>query len=197
MRKWILPGLLALTCGILTNTALAGNAEDCDVLKDKDSDSYAPSLYGLCVAWHNANENAKPGLADKFFDRAGFEVPGSEIPVPDPDPTSDFECPCWAEVSLDEVCALGSPDSIINIGDFTRLKWDYDSILFEAAVTETYSGDMIDPGCAHTIIANDITGERFLYNVYELDPIDAEICLMESKAILEFTMSDDCATVDP
>jgi hypothetical protein len=108
MRKSIVLGLLALAFGVFVSPVFAGNVEDCEFLKDKSHPDYAPGLYGLCVAWHNADENAKDELADKFFDKAGFEVPGSG----DPEEPQDFYCPCWAEVTFADICALGAPVAV-------------------------------------------------------------------------------------
>jgi hypothetical protein len=196
MRKLIYFGLFALSCGIFANSTLAGNVADCDVLTDPESDMFAPKLYGLCVAWHNANEKAKPGLADKFFDRAGFDVPGSGDGGGDP---ADFECPCWADVSIVDICALGSPDSVVSVGVFTRVFWDYESIEFEASVRETFGGDTLDPGCAHTIIANDRTGEEFLNDVQSLIGMetDAAICLLEADMIASLYDGGGCIGIEP
>lgn len=107
MRKVISLGLLALMFSLLSGQVFAGNIEECNYLKDKNHPDYAPGLYGLCVAWHNADENAADALADKFFDRAGFAVPGSEV-VPDPNNEPDFYCPCWTEISFSDICSLGN-----------------------------------------------------------------------------------------
>lgn len=196
MRTRVLLGLFALSCGMFAHSALAGNVADCDVLTDPDDPQYAPKLYGLCVAWHNANEKAKPGLADKFFDRAGFEVPGSVDPEPEP---NDFECPCWSDVTIEDICALGAPSSVVSVGIFTRVFWDYESIEFEASVRETYSGDTMDPACAHTIIANNASGERFLYDVRSLDNMETEaaICLMEADTIAGLYNGGGCVGIEP
>lgn len=108
MRKVISLGLLALMFSLLSGQVFAGNIEECNYLKDKNHDDYAPGLYGLCVAWHNADEDAAVALAEKFLDRAGFKVPGSEV-VPDTKNEPDFYCPCWTEISFSDVCSLGVP----------------------------------------------------------------------------------------
>ncbi|HEX6092260.1 MAG TPA: hypothetical protein VFZ07_02850, partial [Dongiaceae bacterium] len=81
MRKLFAVGLLALSSGFIANTVFAGNVEDCEPLKQ----SGQKSLYGLCVAWHNADEDAKDAIAEKFFDRAGYDVPGSADGDPEPE----------------------------------------------------------------------------------------------------------------
>lgn len=106
MRKLISLGLLALILSTFSSQVLASNAADCDGLKKADK-----GLHGLCVAWHNANEKNKGKIAEKFFARAGFKVPGSETPEPDPEPKPelDFYCPCWTHLTFDDICALGAP----------------------------------------------------------------------------------------
>jgi hypothetical protein len=91
MRNVVSLGLLALSMGFIANPALAGNVEDCEPLKQ----SGQKSLYGLCVAWHNADEDAKDAIAEKFYERTGYSyrVPGSETREPDPEP-DPVVCPC-------------------------------------------------------------------------------------------------------
>jgi hypothetical protein len=109
MSKLVSLGLLALSVGFLSNTAFAGNdgVAACDYLKDKDSSYYMPSLYGLCVAWHNADEDARGDLADKFEQRAGYLPPGPPAPPPTTPVLLDT-CPCW---DLDEMYLALSDDS--------------------------------------------------------------------------------------
>jgi len=182
MRKSIVLGLLALAFGVFGSSAVAGNIEDCEFLKDKNHPDYAPSLYGLCVAWHNADEDDKDALADKFFDRAGFEVPGSEPPgseIPPEEP--DFSCPCWSEVTFEDICALGAP-SIVLPG--VQVSFN-DGITFEGFLSPT--GTM---ACRHTVEepvgynvldilittltaeeALDCQAERDIISVLYLDPL--------------------------
>lgn len=96
MRKVVSLGLLALSMGFIANTALAGNVEDCEVLKN----GHTPALYGLCIAWHNAgSDNARDRILDKYDDKAGPgdpPMPGTEDEVP---------CPCWGNTELlDAAC---------------------------------------------------------------------------------------------
>lgn len=144
MRTLVSMGLLALSLGFFANTALAGSVADCEPLKQNGD----KSLYGLCVAWHSADEDARTRLADKFFDRAGYPVPGSEDAEPEP---ADFECPCWSDLSYKFICELGEPtysylddDPVYGFGDV-----DFNGVV--AFTIENFYGDVYLNGCAHEI----------------------------------------------
>ena len=113
MRKIISLGLFALTLSIFSSQVFAGNALDCEPLKQTKN----KSLYGLCVAWHNADEQAKDKIAGKFLARAGFEVPGS---VEGPE---KFDCLCWNKLTFKEICELGQPTANANFPDRVAVTW--------------------------------------------------------------------------
>jgi len=81
---------------VCSSAALAGDKSICDEdpsgggLWDKKS-LQKLGAYGLCVAYQNADEEDKPALAEQFFIKAGFDVPGSE---------PSEACPCWNELEL-------------------------------------------------------------------------------------------------
>ena len=183
MRKSIVLGLMALAFGVFTVPAFAGNVEDCEFLKDKSHEDYAPGLYGLCVAWHNANEDAKDGLADKFFDRAGFDVPGSEDP--DDEEEQDFYCPCWEKVSFADICALGMP-AIVTPG--VQVAFD-DDITFEGFL----SPDGL-ARCRHTVRVDGIV-ELDIENV-ELTAEEALDCHAERDYIGVLYLDPICTNPD-
>lgn len=144
MRTLVSMGLLALSFGFFANTSLAGSVADCEPLKQNGD----KSLYGLCVAWHSADEDARTRLADKFFDRAGYPVPGSVDSEPEPEP-ADFECPCWSDLSYAFICELGEP----RYADL-QYDWGYGDVDFSGLVdftVENFNGDAWLSGCAHTI----------------------------------------------
>lgn len=171
MRKLFTLGLLALSSGFLTNTAFAGNVEECEPLKQ----SGQKNLYGLCVAWHNADESAKDALATKFLERAGYRVPGSGAPDPDPDPSEDqFSCPCWDEMYFADICPLGMPISYyLPPGSLVGDVIFGDFINFTA---EGFGSEGTGGLCGH-----------FLQNLFENEPISLdnnnEIKLTEAQAI--------------
>ena len=55
MNKVISLGLFALMLSTFSGQLFAGDATLCDPLKQGQN----KSLYGLCVAWHHADEDAK------------------------------------------------------------------------------------------------------------------------------------------
>jgi hypothetical protein len=181
MCKLVALGLLALSMGFFANPAFAGNVEDCESLKQ----SGEKSLYGLCVAWHNADPEAKDGLAEKFFDRAGYPVPGSEDPEP---PPADFTCLCWDDVTFASICALGAPESVLSFPEITIVTFDG---LIEFT-TDTYASDSFGPGCAHTIL-DDGTGEQYIYDVMGgLTEEQALDCMSEVLEISTLYNSGGC-----
>jgi len=141
MHKFTITGLLTLSLFFLSSSAMAGNAVDCEVLKNPGHSLYEPSLYGLCVAWHNADENSRVAIGDKFLKRATFPVPGSKT-VDTRTVEQDFYCPCWDDVTFDDICALGEPMALSdeNLVAFT------DSVTFESFMSDTgitYCGHFI------------------------------------------------------
>lgn len=146
MRTLVSMGLLALSFGFFANTSLAGSVADCEPLKQGGD----KSLYGLCVAWHSADEDARTRLADKFFDRAGYPVPGSVDPERQPEP-ADFECPCWSDLSYKFICELGEPAYVVLYDDPAGGFGDVDFNGVVALTIENFYGDAYLKGCAHVI----------------------------------------------
>ena len=114
MRKIISLGLFALMLSIFSSQVFAGDVGACDELTDPDSDPdiYAPGLYGLCVAWHNANENGRAAIEKNYSKRGGGTIPGS-----------GFSCPCWKEVSFENVCSLRIPTRALIFGFFNTIEY--------------------------------------------------------------------------
>ncbi len=122
MRKIISLGLFALMLSIFSGQIFAGNAEICDPLK---LDPNTKKLYGLCVAYQNANENAKIAFADAFFERAGFDVPGS-----------GFSCPCWYTFGFDDVnYAVLADDTEVELNPLDCLaEAEFDAVTFSDVI---------------------------------------------------------------
>jgi hypothetical protein len=179
MRKTVVLGLIALAIGVFGDAAFAGGVEDCEFLKDKSHPDYAPGLYGLCVAWHNADEDAKNELADKFFDRAGFEVPGSG----DVDDPQDFTCRCWSEVTFEDICALGAP-LLVKPGRSVRFT---DGITFEEYLSPDGS-----TACRHVIQA--LPNNEYLLDtlILTLSPEEALDCRAERDIIGTLYLDPNC-----
>jgi hypothetical protein len=167
MRKIFSLGLFALMLSIFSGQALAGNALDCELLKQTKN----KSLYGLCVAWHNADETAKLGIADKFFDRAGFTVPGSDT----------FDCYCWGHLSYDEVC------DIANSPTATPIKGE-NAITFMDYLLTQFGADKTS--CTLLIYSYSLEGfiELITSEDSSYDPIS---CMAEVQVISTFPDNED------
>jgi hypothetical protein len=115
MRKLVSLGLFALMISIYSSQVLASNATACDDAKDELTKA-GKGLYGLCIAWDNAKGKNKGKIAAKFEDRADQPItdfvggPSTRNPAP------DFFCPCWTDISFNDVCSLGSPSLTILAG---------------------------------------------------------------------------------
>ena len=185
MRKMISLSLMAFLFSLSSISAFAGNAEDCDYLKNKNDPDYAPGLYGLCVAWHNADEQAADKLADKFFNRAGFPVPGSEEPNSEP----QFDCPCWDEVEFSAVCALGQPSVVI---------FDTSGVVTAATFIDiaTFTAELFgteEANCGHVVQDLTSQGEPLIEDIQgNLSFDEALDCRAELDIIAEIHLSDEC-----
>lgn len=185
MRKMIALGLLALCLVGFSSATFAGGVEDCVDLKQ----SGLKSLYGLCVAWHNADDDAKDFIAQKFRERFGEEVPGSEATLPDdPETGQDFYCPCWEEVSITDVCALGAPITA-NVGEGFGLAAFRDLINFRLEGFGTNAGEA---ACAHSI--QDMSDASYILLVSQTGLTFEEIldCQSEVEAIATMYISGNC-----
>lgn len=142
MRKLISLGLCALMLMLFSGQVFAGNAEECNYLKDKTDPDYAPGLYGLCIAWHNADDEAAAALAEKFFERAGFPVTGRIVD----DGNDPFVCPCWDIDVLENIVACSGYTAIDSIEDESGfdLVWFTNSglgVMATAGYTYVYPDD--------------------------------------------------------
>jgi hypothetical protein len=88
-------GLLALFLSIFSNVLLASVADCDDQLKH--SDDYN-SLYGLCVAYWNANEGTAQDKILENYNKKALNLGGPSMP-------GLSECPCWgADELIDATC---------------------------------------------------------------------------------------------
>jgi hypothetical protein len=161
---------------IFSGQALAGNTDAwCKNLKDKD---YAPALYGLCVAWHNADEHAKDRISENYRRKSGGDdVPGSvNLKL-----KQDFYCPCWTDVRFSQVCSLGSPFSRFIYGFVNVVTWE-DA---EIGLDEWFSADA--RGCIYDGQFTD--GVQMSDSLSEDEVLD---CLAEIEAIAFMYDKDDC-----
>lgn len=87
-------GLFTLVFFFFANQALADPADGaCEILNELDA---SPGLYGLCVAYHNANENAQARILENYLKKMGEGDPGMP---------GLASCPCWDAESLDQATA--------------------------------------------------------------------------------------------
>jgi len=186
MRKVISLGLSGLMFALVSGQVFAGNIEDCDFLKDKNHPDYQPGLYGLCVAWHNADDNAADKLADKFFERAGFVVPGSEDPNTEP----SFDCPCWSDVEFSAVCALGEPTNV-SVNMQTGMTFAVTFVNFATFNSSNFG--TLAPACSHVEQNILPPGETFINNtITNLTPDEALDCQAELDVIAMIHLNDEC-----
>ena len=125
MRKIISLGLFALMLSIFSSQVFAGNHDACDELTDPDSDTWAPRLYGLCVAWHNADEKGRAAIEKNYSKRGGGTIPGS----------SAFRCPCWGSLADEQVGTIVIDDVLTYLPVFmcnVKSTNQYDLIIFNS-----------------------------------------------------------------
>lgn len=179
MRTFVSLGLLVLSLGFSVSTVFADGVADCEPLKQGGE----KSLYGLCVAWHRADEEARDTLAAKFFDRAGYPVPGSGGSDPEP----DFTCPCWDTLSFQDICALGEPAMQLIVPGLSVV-W-FDGIV--EFTTELLSGSTSTSGCAHTVTYP--SGEAILEVLMgDLSADEALDCEAEAAVIADLYLDPIC-----
>jgi len=115
MRKLISMSVMALLLSVMASTAIAGNVEDCEILKDGD---YSKGLYGLCIAWHNAgNDNARGRILANYDKKA---TGPNDPPLPGSVPSGP-SCPC-----LDALAGLNDYDwGVSTTGCFNDGGYDF------------------------------------------------------------------------
>ena len=98
MRKFITSSVFILLFILFSGSVFAGDVSDCDEVRGQKG------LYGLCVAYWQANPKHKEKFRTKFKEKSGgMEIPGVD-PVVQEDPdaqgddgeTNPVVCPCWA-----------------------------------------------------------------------------------------------------
>jgi hypothetical protein len=161
MRKLVSLGLFALMFSIFSGHVFAGNVDLCEPLKDKTVDGYIPGLYGLCTAWHNADDAAKDRIAERFAAKGGGIIPGSDV----------FDCVCWDVLSYDQVCKIAnSPTAVAVSGKNAITFLDFpesivtgfgaDESSCQLFVFDTSLGEEVDPSLALNFPTElDIEGE--------------------------------------
>ena len=110
MRKIITSTVLILLFSLFSSTVIA-DVSDCKEVKGQKA------LYGLCVAYWNANPKQQAKFLAKFDKKSGgMPMPGTELPVEEdpifPDENGDEQtevvvCPCWANGEIDYPVQFG------------------------------------------------------------------------------------------
>jgi len=102
MRKLYRLGMLTILLSLVASPVFAGNEPLCEPLKDGAS----KGLYGLCIAYHNAeNSNAEQKILDNYNKKAG---PG-DPPMPGTEPEELVSCPCWTTDDMANANIVADP----------------------------------------------------------------------------------------
>lgn len=171
MRKLISLGMLALLISIFSSQVFASNAAACDEVK------LTKGLHGLCVAWHNANEKNKEKFAAKYREKSG----GEEVPGSEPEP--DFYCPCYMDISFDNICSLGSPTFALIFPSFGVVEYQYPELgvdeFISAEVVRDNEGLIDGGGCIYDgqfsapQVLGDLNADEAAYCLAEIAVISA------------------------
>lgn len=122
MRKFITLFMTLVLFGLFSGSALADKVEVCEDIK---YDPAYKGLYGLCVAYWNADEQSRPGILENFYKKGGPDGPG--MPGLD-EPEPELVCPCWAEGQID----LGmDPIGCFVSGDYLGATYDDGLVQYE------------------------------------------------------------------
>ena len=133
MRKLLTSSILILMFSLFSGAVLAGDKGVCDENEYGGKKALQKAgVYGLCVAYQNADDADKPAIADKFFERFGDVVPGLI-------PEQDFFCPCFESLDFEKLCSYGEPD------DYLIYEGEVDEQVFVAGLVFFYpeNGDFI------------------------------------------------------
>ena len=130
-------------------------------------------LFGLCVAWHNADEKGKEKIAERFDAR-------SDVPLSDIVGGGKFSCPCWPGLELDAIGEVTPPTICFldtHLGDFAT---------FGTSSTQKQSFLTDGIGCAYSPNYIDLKGNKFNTGTDNPDLGDAgQQCLEEMQQILD------------
>jgi hypothetical protein len=176
MRKSLIFSLMAASLFIFCSPAFAGQVEVCEPLKVKDDD-YVPGLYGLCIAWHNADDEAREIIAANYRKKSGgLEVPGS----------NSFSCLCWNDVSFDDACVIANDADLVVPGSNAVTFLDADFM-----IATNFGADF--QACALQVV--DLgNGNVFVLNRNEsVSGPEAETCMAELAVIATLKDSSACA----
>jgi hypothetical protein len=115
MRNFLAICLFLAFCSAVMSPVYAGDTADCDEFK-RTPEFFNPEykgLYGLCVAYQNASEEDKEDIFNNWQKKVGDDgLPQlPNYPYPQDGECADedeFCCPCWADLTVTQLCSLGS-----------------------------------------------------------------------------------------
>jgi len=123
MHRIIVMGIFTLAASLFSTSLIAGKIEVCEEIKH---DPEYKGLYGLCNAYWNADEEDREDILRNFERKAGPDGPG----MPGVEDNGFFDCPCWDDVSYQNVCDLGEPGSNL------EGNWIYSDFFIDPGVPE-------------------------------------------------------------
>jgi hypothetical protein len=185
MRKIFALGLMALSLSFLSNPVLAGDASDCETIRDDPN----RALYGLCIAyWNTSNAVSRARILANFVKKGGIaeEMPGLPVAEPD-DPGAFVECPCWfqdehVQAFLDDPSVMFNGDDVYSCNpDGTG----FEVLTLNSLVTQF----ILDDGFCELVHESDSTGEL------PIDNWDAELtCRAQIHELIAYFTDDDCTS---
>ena len=173
MHRIIVMGIFALAASLLSASLAAGQIEVCEEIKH---DPDYKGLYGLCNAYWNADEEDREDILRNFERKAGPDGPG----MPGLEDNGFFDCPCWDDVSYQNVCDLGEPGADLE-GDFVYSDFFIDPGV-EGVIQRIFSFNSLPGECVHFIqdINSDGTQPVIYSKAFEkLDSETHQLCRSE------------------
>ena len=192
MRKFtffLVPVILLILMAV---PAFAGDKSICTPFK-KGEPNYLPGLYGLCVAYQNADEDGKQDIFKNWQKKVGEDglpqLPGFPYPEEpgDGDPPVDeneiVACPCWsAEHLLAATCQYNLTSSFVD-GFFDFAQYDSGNVLFVADATS----DVMQPNgsCLYQNAYDPESNALLSVTVEESETCHADVALLANEALLD------------
>lgn len=176
MRTPVSLGLLALSLAFFASTAVAGNVEQCEFLKNKSDPVYSPGLYGLCIAYTSADsENARLRISDNYDARNQNNAPSLEQIFAEASRQA-FSCICWNSLAFTAACTLANDASMALPGESALTLLDFENQMMTAFGADADS-------CA--LLTQDLSTSPPTEHLVE-EPtagVDAELCMAELAVI--------------
>lgn len=185
MRKYITSSVFFLLFSLFSGALFAGDKGVCDENEYGGKKALQKAgVYGLCVAYQNADDADKPAIAEKFKTRFGFDVPGLEQAL-------DFNCPCFERVTFADVCSFGTP-----VANFITVDGIIQSglVFFSSANDDSVFFDTFEMNCsfAHYDVGFNVIDQEYR-SVEQDNPLVGDepfACLSELEAIGTITAVD-------